>query len=343
MLELGVDLILFSVGDGTAKDIYEAINGEIPVLGIPAGVKINSGVYAINPVSAGELACRYLCEGAVTVKESEVMDINEEAFRDNRISSKLYGYLKVPYEKTLIQGSKEGSSYREEFILEAIAQEIVDDMEDNTVYIIGPGSTTKTIVEKLGLEKTLLGVDVVQVGELLALDANESRILELIEGSKVKIIVTVIGGQGFIFGRGNQQISPEVIRRAGKKNILVVATPEKLASLKGGPSARAKLMNAEAPSGFSAPIGMLSTSAIIKAAGSPSTVGNGAGTHFKPVACKRGFTIQSPSSTMATSPSRKGSGCRAPMGLIGRTPSSPSVHEGNTPSRRHVCFQGYQG
>lgn len=235
MLDLGVDLILFSGGDGTARDIYEAIDGEVPVLGIPAGVKIYSGVYAINPVSAGELAATYLREGPVTVRESEVMDIDEEAFRDDRVSARLYGYLKVPFEGTLVQNPKEGSSYQEEFVLEAIAQDVVDDMEDDAVYIIGPGSTTRPIVEKLGLEKTLLGVDVVEGGELLSSDANEARLLELIEGRKAKIIVTVIGGQGFIFGRGNQQISPGVIRMVGKENILVVATPEKLASLKGRP------------------------------------------------------------------------------------------------------------
>ncbi|MCW4035642.1 MAG: ATP-NAD kinase family protein [Candidatus Bathyarchaeota archaeon] len=235
MLKLGVDLILFAGGDGTARDIYEAVDGEVIVLGIPAGVKIHSGVYTINPASAGELAVTYLSGGPVTVRELEVMDIDEEAFRDDRISARLYGYLRVPYERALVQGSKEGSTYQEEFLLEAIAQDVVDDMEDDTVYIIGPGSTTRTIVEKLGLKKTLLGVDVVQGGELLASDASESRLLELIEGRKATIVVTVIGGQGFIFGRGNQQISPEVIRAVGSENIIVVATAEKLASLKGGP------------------------------------------------------------------------------------------------------------
>lgn len=235
MLERGVDLILFAGGDGTARDVYEAVDGDVPVLGIPAGVKIHSAVYAINPKSAGELAAMYLRGGPVTVRESEVMDIDEDAFREDRVSARLYGYLNVPYERALVQGSKEGSSYQEDFVLEAIARDIVDDMDDDTAYIIGPGSTTRPIAETLGLGKTLLGVDVIRGGRLLASDANESMLLEIIDGRKAKIVVTVIGGQGFIFGRGNQQISPEVIRWVGKENVLVVATPDKMASLKGRP------------------------------------------------------------------------------------------------------------
>lgn len=192
-------------------------------------------IFRFARARAGELAAIYLSEGLVTVRDSEVMDIDEEAFRDNRISARLYGYLRVPFENTLVQGSKEGISYKEEFVLDAIAHDIVDNIEDDAVDIIGPGSTTRSIVEKLGLKKTLLGVDVIQGGRLLASDTNESRLLELIERRKAKIIVTVIGGQGFIFGRGNQQISPEVIRMVGKENILIVAMPEKLASLRGRP------------------------------------------------------------------------------------------------------------
>ncbi len=235
MHQLGVDLILFSGGDGTARDIYEAINGKVPVLGIPSGVKIHSGVYAINPASAGDLAASYLRGGPVSLKSSEVMDLDEEAYREDRVSARLYGYLNTPYEKSLVQGSKEGSSHQEKFILDAIAQDIIDRMEDNVAYIVGPGSTTLPILEKLCLKKTLLGVDVIRNHQLLASDVNESKLLELIKGKKTKIIVTIIGGQGFIFGRGNQQISPEVIRLVGKENILIVASPDKLASLKGRP------------------------------------------------------------------------------------------------------------
>ena len=215
MKDFGADLILFAGGDGTARDIFNAINGEIPVLGIPAGVKIQSAVFAINPTRAGDIAAKFMKEELTTVQELEVMDIDEEAYRKNRISSKLYGYLKVPYEESLVQGSKEATSGSEEIVLEAIASEVVESMNKDTLYIIGPGTTTRSIAESLGINKTLLGVDVVENGQLLASDVNEETLLRLVKEKKAKIIVTVIGGQGFILGRGNQQISPEVIKKVG--------------------------------------------------------------------------------------------------------------------------------
>ena len=233
MMGLNVDLILFAGGDGTARDIHKAVDGKVPVLGIPAGVKIQSGVFAINPARAGDVAARFMRGDLTTVQELEVMDIDEEAYRDNRLSARLYGYLRVPYEEALVQGSKEATGGSEEISLEAIASEVVEGMEEDTLYVIGPGTTTRPIAEELGLEKTLLGVDVVENGRLVASDVNEEALLGLIEGRKTKIIVTVIGGQGFIFGRGNQQISPEVIRRVGAENLIIVASPGKLAALKG--------------------------------------------------------------------------------------------------------------
>jgi predicted polyphosphate/ATP-dependent NAD kinase len=232
MRDIGVDLILFAGGDGTARDIYEAINGEIPVLGIPAGVKIQSAVFAINPQRAGDLALRFLRGDPMTIKELEVMDIDEDAYRNNRLSAKLFGYLKVPYEERTMQSSKEPSRGSENITLEAIAAEIVEGMENGVLYIIGPGTTTRPIVEMLGLEKTLLGVDVVLDGKLIAKDVNEEALKGLIEEREAKIIVTVIGGQGFIFGRGNQQISPEIIKRVGPNNVIIVASQEKLLALK---------------------------------------------------------------------------------------------------------------
>jgi predicted polyphosphate/ATP-dependent NAD kinase len=233
MMGLNVDLILFAGGDGTARDIHKAVDGKVPVLGIPAGVKIQSGVFAINPARAGDIAARYMQGDLTTVRELEVMDINEEAYRENRLSARLYGYLMVPYEETLVQGSKEATGGSEEISLEAIASEVVEGMEGDTLYVIGPGTTTRSIAEELGLEKTLLGVDVVENGNIVATDVNEEALLELIEGRTAKIIVTVIGGQGFILGRGNQQISPEVIRKVGVENLIIVASPGKLAALKG--------------------------------------------------------------------------------------------------------------
>lgn len=237
MLALEVDLLLFAGGDGTARDIYNSIGDKIPVLGIPSGVKIHSGVYATSPQNAGDLAATYLEKGSsvVHLREAEVMDVDEQAFRENRVSAKLYGYLKVPYERRLVQSAKAGSILGEEVAIDTICSDIVKNMQDNYLYIIGPGTTTRGIMEKLQLKKTLLGIDAVYNRNLVGSDLNEAQILELIEGKKAKIIVTAIGGQGYIFGRGNQQISAKVIKKVGIQNIMVVATTNKILSLQGNP------------------------------------------------------------------------------------------------------------
>jgi predicted polyphosphate/ATP-dependent NAD kinase len=232
MLTRGVDLVLFVGGDGTARDIYEAVGDRLPVIGVPAGVKIHSGVFAINPRTAGQLAVAYL-QGEVATSEAEVMDIDEEAFRQNRVSARLYGYLKIPHDEQLVQNVKVGSVPSEHESMQAIAWEVIDNMQDDCIYIIGPGTTTKAIMKELQLSYTLLGVDVILQKKPVALDANEAQLLELIEAKKAKIIVSVIGGQGYVFGRGNQQISPRVIRKVGRDNIIIVATESKIAALKG--------------------------------------------------------------------------------------------------------------
>lgn len=234
MLSLGVDLLLFAGGDGTARDIYTAIGEGMPVLGIPTGVKIHSAVFAVSPRSAGDLAVLYF-RGRCGMREAEVMDVDEEAIRQGIVSAKLYGYLRIPFEKRLIQGVKTPSSGGDMEAMEAIACEVVDRMKGNYLYVIGPGTTTRAIASKLGLNKTLVGVDVVSKGKLVGIDVNEAQLLKLLKKRNAKIVVTPIGGQGYIFGRGNQQISPEVIKKVGRDNIIVVATPEKINSLRGRP------------------------------------------------------------------------------------------------------------
>lgn len=237
MLELKADLLLFAGGDGTARDIYNVIGDKIPVLGIPAGVKIHSAVYATSPQNAGDLAAMYLRgePSGIRLREAEVMDIDEQAFRENRLSARLYGYLKVPYERRLVQSAKAGSVPGDEANMNAIASDVINNMQDDYLYIIGPGTTTRGIMEKLGLKNTLLGIDAVYKGKLVGSDLNEAQLLKLIDGKKTKIVVTVIGAQGYIFGRGNQQISAEVIKKVGKGNIIVVATKNKIVSLQGNP------------------------------------------------------------------------------------------------------------
>jgi predicted polyphosphate/ATP-dependent NAD kinase len=235
MERLGVDLLLFAGGDGTARDIYAAVGDRLPSLGIPAGVKIHSAVYATNPVSAGSLAALFL-QGRVTeLREAEVMDIDEEAFRQNALSARLYGYLNVPFRGTLVQAVKTASPASESASVAAIALDVIDRMEDGVLYIVGPGTTTRGIASELGLEKTLLGVDVIRDRKLVAADVNESQLLELIRGAQAKIVVTPIGGQGYIFGRGNQQISPRVVQAVGKEGIIIVSTAAKIHALGGRP------------------------------------------------------------------------------------------------------------
>jgi len=235
MLRLGVELLLFAGGDGTARDICSAVGERLPALGIPAGVKIHSAVFATNPINAGELAASYLQGRATSLREAEVMDIDEDAFRQGIVSAKLHGYLRVPFQAGLVQSAKRPSKPGERASLETIACEVVNRMGDDCLYIIGPGTTTRAITSELGLSKTLVGVDVVAAGKMVAADANESQLLRLLEGQDGKIIVTPIGGQGCIFGRGNQQISPSVIRKVGKHNIIVVSTARKINSLGGLP------------------------------------------------------------------------------------------------------------
>ena len=238
MEQLDIDLLLFAGGDGTARDICSAIGDRIPALGIPTGVKMHSAVFAISPAYAGEVAKLYLLNNksfGICLTESEVMDIDEAAFRNDQISAKLYGYLKIPFRKKMVQCPKSGSCAGEKEALAAIATEIVNEMKDDCLYIIGTGTTTRAVMEKLGLSNTLLGVDAVYNYQLVGSDLNESQILEMIEGKSTKIIVGIIGGQGYIFGRGNQQISARVIRKVKKQNIIIIATIEKIASLRCNP------------------------------------------------------------------------------------------------------------
>lgn len=232
MVERGVFLILYAGGDGTTVDILEAIDQETPILGIPSGVKIWSATFATSPKNAGLVALRYLWD-EIPVREAEVMDVDEESFRKNELNVELKGYAITPYEPQYLQGSKwmSPSTTDELEDQKAIARSVVESIEPNTVYVIGPGTTCKSITDILGLNKTLLGVDLVQEGRIIARDADEREILKAIKNKKSKIIVTPIGRQGFIFGRGNQQISSEVIKKVGIENIMVIATPYKLSKI----------------------------------------------------------------------------------------------------------------
>lgn len=232
IVKRGADLLVFVGGDGTARDIYDTIGSKIPVVAVPAGVKIFSSVFAVSARAAAEVVDAFV-EGA-DLTEEEVLDIDEEAFREDRLASQLYGYLLVPEVRRFLQPGKAASnvapSSRES--KKEIAEYIVEEMNPKTLYLLGPGTTLKAITDEMGLPKTLLGVDAVLAGQLVEKDSNERGILRLFERyEKRKIIVTPIGGNGFIFGRGSKQFTPQVIRQVGKENILVVGTRDKVHQL----------------------------------------------------------------------------------------------------------------
>lgn len=235
MLDEGADLILFAGGDGTARDIYKAVGDKTVVVGIPAGVKIHSPVYAQTPAKAGELAVLYLTEKITKIEEVEVLDIDEDAYRAGKVSTSLYGYLKIPFEKKYVQNRKAGTPMSQKASQNAIALDIIDNMEDGVYYIIGPGTTTRPIMENLKLPYTLLGVDVILNKRVIALDAAEKQLMDITSNNTCKLVITPIGGQGYLFGRGNQQLSHRVLKAIGKENIIIAATKEKLSELKGNP------------------------------------------------------------------------------------------------------------
>ncbi len=229
MIEAGVDLMVFCGGDGTARDIQHSVDLKVPVLGVPTGVKMHSAVFAISPGAAARVAAGFLW-GGLPLREAEVMDIDENAFRQGHLSAELYGYLLSPFEPHLIQGNKLESPMTENELENqaAIAVYIIEEMKPDILYIVGPGTTTRTIADLLDQKKTLLGVDLFENKKIISSDVNETQILKALEGKKARIIVTPIGGQGFIFGRGNQQISAKVIRQVGLGGIIVIATKSKL-------------------------------------------------------------------------------------------------------------------
>ncbi len=233
MLDSGVDLLVFCGGDGTARDLQKAVDTKVPVLGVPTGVKMHSAIFAVTPIAAARVTIRYLW-GEMPLHEAEVMDIDEEAFRAGHLSAELYGYVLSPFEPHLIQGNKLESPMTEDEVRNqaAMAIYVIEQMKPNVLYVVGPGTTTRTIADLLDQKKTLLGVDIILDKKIIASDVNEQQILQATRGQSAQIIVTPIGGQGFVFGRGNQQISSRVIQQVGVSNIVVVATKSKLDRLK---------------------------------------------------------------------------------------------------------------
>jgi len=221
LLDTGVDLVLFAGGDGTAVDVAEVVEASAsgtPVLGIPAGVKIYSSVFGVTPRSAGRIAATF-----DRTEEREVNDIDEAAYREGEVRTELKAVVPVPVASE-VQSSKQlgGGS------VEALSAGVAADVEPGVTYVLGPGSTVGAIKRELGFEGSPLGVDVWRAnddgGEVLVRDGSEAEILDAL-GEENVVVVSPIGGQGFVFGRGNQQLSPAVVRQC---SVVVVASPSKL-------------------------------------------------------------------------------------------------------------------
>ena len=223
-------LLLFVGGDGTAQDISSVVNTNIPCLGIPAGVKIYSSVFSLTPRIASYLIIQFLWD-ELPLKESEVLDIDETEYRKGKLISRLYGYLLTPFNPDFSQLSKMGSIDSDLIHQERIAKRVVENLEKDIYYLIGPGSTTKAITDRLDEKKSILGVDLLINGKIIAMDLNEHQILNYIKSKKAKIIVSPIGRQGFIFGRGNLQISSKVLHKVNPKNIIILCTRYKLQNI----------------------------------------------------------------------------------------------------------------
>jgi predicted polyphosphate/ATP-dependent NAD kinase len=239
LLAKNVDILLFAGGDGTARNVCKIVGDKCPVLGIPAGCKIHSGVYAVTPKAAGRVVEMMITNQLVTLTEADVMDIDESLFRDGIVKAKRYGEMQIPAELRFVQAVKSGGKELDELVLQDIAAHVINEMDDE-LFVIGSGSTTAFLMEELALENTLLGVDLVEQQNLLASDVTEPQLWQAISRAKektktIKLVITLIGGQGHIFGRGNQQLSPRVIRAIGKENILIIATKAKLSALSSRP------------------------------------------------------------------------------------------------------------
>lgn len=230
-LEQRVDLLLFCGGDGTARDIFSIVDKNIPLLGIPSGVKMHSGVFGINTKATAKMLYEFI-NSRLTLGDAEIMDIDEDLYRKGEWKVRLFGIAKGIVEPTYIQvGKASFESVSDNEVKDELAEHIKDEMEKNSEYLFlfGPGGTIDYIAKKLNIDHTLLGIDAVYQKKLVAKDVNEEQILQLLKKyPKGKILLSPIGAQGFILGRGNLQLSPTVIKKIGIDNIIVLAAPSKL-------------------------------------------------------------------------------------------------------------------
>lgn len=230
-LEKNVDLIIFVGGDGTARDVTSIVNDKIPVLGIPSGVKMFSGCFLYHPRDLGEILDE-MVNGEIAYAPEDVLDVDEKLFRENRVQATLYGQLLVPQKVGLIQGGKISSSVTSAETYDSIAYELIDEYKVlDGLIVLGTGSTVYHIFKSLEIEKTLLGVDLLKDGKIQETDIDEETLYQKTKQKDIKIILTPIGGQGFLLGRGNQQISSRVLKSANRFEFIIVSPEQKLETI----------------------------------------------------------------------------------------------------------------
>lgn len=227
------DLVVFAGGDGTARDVSGSLAPGQAVLGIPCGVKMHSGVFAVSPEAAGAvLADMVTAPDRIGWDDhAEVMDIDEEALRAGRLAPRLFGHARVPVARNRMQAAKGGPRVPAADALRGAAREVVEAMAPGVLYVIGPGTSAGAVVTAMGETPSILGTDAVRDGQLVARDATAAELEALAGDGPVRIVLGVTGQQGFLLGRGNQQISPTLIARAGRDGLVVLATEDKLAAL----------------------------------------------------------------------------------------------------------------
>lgn len=238
MLRSGVQLILFTGGDGTARDIHEVVSDQIPILGIPSGVKMRSGVFAYSPVAAGELVRSFIMDPYnASVRQVEILDVvnefeNREDANSLWQSSHFFGTARAPFSRKYLQSAKATSSGQGDVGINELAREIAQGLDPSRLYLFGPGTTTHKVIEALDLHSNVQGIDAVFSGQIIGKDLSESGILELLQRfGGATLFLGVIGGQGFLLGRGNQQLSAKVIELVSPDNIVVLSSAEKIDKL----------------------------------------------------------------------------------------------------------------
>ncbi len=210
IVEADVDLFVFCGGDGTTRDVFKAIGVKVPVLGVPTGVKMHSALFAVSPQAAARVAMTYLWRG-LPLREAEVMDVDEAAFRQGHLSAELFGYMLSPFEPHLIQGNKMASPMTENEVENqaAIALYIIEEMKPEILYVVAPGTTTRTIGDLLDQKKTLLGVDLFQNKQIILRDVCEKQILQTLEGKSCKDNCNANWRAGLYFRQGKPADKPQ--------------------------------------------------------------------------------------------------------------------------------------